>query len=286
MEVWVYAGQDRATQELLTAARRVADRVVCFGPGDDLAALPGGPVAAAVAERAAAADLILFPTSYDGRDVAGRLSARLDRPIIANGVDLIVEGDEMLVETAIFGGSTMVRTAFRGPRPWLASFRPGSFPKGDAECDDAVTVGAPGVRAPRIVARHHEEHEGPALDEAAVVVAGGRGAGSAETFALVAELARLLGGAPAATRAAVDSGWAPYAWQVGQTGKTVTPEVYLAFGVSGAAQHLVGMLGARHVVAVNRDRAAPIFSLADLGVVGDVADVLPRLIAALAERRR
>ena len=286
MEVWVYA----ASPELLTAARRVGRRVVAFGPAPDPApgpgVLPAGPVAAGVADRmAASADLVLFPTSYDGRDVAGRLSARLDRPIIANGVDLILDGDQVQVETAIFGGSTTVRTAFRGPKPWLASFRPGSFPRAQAAPapDEVVTVAAT-AGAPRIVARHHAEHEGPALDEARVVVAGGRGAGPAEAFALVVELARLLGGAPAATRAAVDSGWAPYAWQVGQTGKTVAPEVYLAFGLSGAAQHLVGMRGARHVIAVNRDRAAPIFSVADLGVVGDVREVLPRLIAALTRR--
>lgn len=321
MEVWVHAESrrgtpTRATLELLTAARRVGDRVVAFGVAEQVLAVaddfgaygaatlyavdatagtvPGGRVAAAVASAGAAdADLLLFPTSYDGRDIAGRLSARLDRPIIANGVDLAVAGDEVMVETSIFGGSTTVRTAFRGPRPWLASFRTGSFDRDrDGDGEAAAGSGQPEIVhlqvaavGPRVVARHEEEHAGPALDEAAVVVAGGRGVGSAETFALVAELARLLGGAPAATRAAVDSGWAPYAWQVGQTGKTVTPSVYLAFGLSGAAQHLVGMRGARHVIAVNRDRAAPIFSVADLGVVGDVNHVLPRLIALLEARR-
>jgi electron transfer flavoprotein alpha subunit len=292
VEVWVYAESARSTDELLTAARRVGDRVVVFGAADDdrgLGVLPGGPVAAAVAERAAAsADLILFPTSYDGRDVAGRLSARLDRPIIANGVDLVRDGDQVIVETSIFGGTTTVRTAFRGPRPWLASLRPGSFPRHEGRADETevVRLGGTAQAAPRIVARHEEPRPGPALEEASVVVAGGRGLGSAETFALVAELARVLGGAPGATRAAVDAGWAPYAWQVGQTGQTVSPTVYLAFGLSGAAQHLVGMRGARHVIAVNRDRAAPIFSLADLGVVGDAGEILPRLIALLAARNR
>ncbi len=293
MEVWVYG----PTPELLAAAWRVGRRVVAFGPDPALAAaaLAGGPVAAAVAGRAAAsADLILFPTSYEGRDVAGRLAARLGRPLIANGVGLAVEGGEdgdrgaVVVETSIFGGSTIVRTAFRGPKPWLASFRPGSFPRdGAPPPSEVVTVGASHLAgAPRIVARHPAPHGGPALDEAAVVVAGGRGMGSGEAFALVAELARLLGGAPAATRAAVDGGWAPYAWQVGQTGKTVAPDVYLAFGLSGAAQHVVGMRGARHVVAVNRDRSAPIFSVADLGVVGDARGVLARLVTSLEARRR
>ena len=287
MEAWVYAEArrgtpTRATRELVWAARRFADRVVAFGPAA-ADVLPGGPVAAGVADAiAATADLVLFPTSYDGRDVAGRLSARLDRPIIANGVGLAVDGDEVTVETSIFGGATAVRTAFRGPRPWLASFRPGSFAQ-DGDVPEVRLVGAEDVPAPRITARHEEARGGPSLDEAAVVVAGGRGLGSAETFALVATLAMRLGGAPAATRAAVDSGWAPYAWQVGQTGKTVTPTVYLAFGLSGAAQHLVGMRGARHVIAVNTERSAPIFGVADLGIVGDARQVLPRLIALLDE---
>lgn len=313
MEVWVYADGGRTTRELVAAARLVgAERIVAFGVAESVLAtggsvsrvvavdgadgvLPGGPVAAAAASAGAGgADLILFPTSYDGRDVAGRLSARLGRPIIANGVGLAVEGDDVIVETSIFGGSTTVRAAFRGPRPWLASFRPGSFPRDEAvvavgagPADEVVRVAATtGAPAPRIVGRHEEVREGPALDEASVVVAGGRGLGSAEAFALVGELARALGGAPAATRAAVDSAWAPYAWQVGQTGKTVSPDVYLAFGLSGAAQHLVGMRGARHVIAVNRDRAAPIFSVADLGVVGDARVILPRLMSLLAERNQ
>ncbi|MGH9276787.1 MAG: electron transfer flavoprotein subunit alpha/FixB family protein, partial [Acidimicrobiales bacterium] len=135
-----------------------------------------------------------------------------------------------------------------------------------------------------VVARHVEEHEGPKLDVAEVVVAGGRGLGSAGAFDLVADLARLLGGAPAASRAVVDAGWVPYAWQVGQTGRTVAPTVYLAFGISGAAQHLVGMKGAKHVVAVNKDRGAPIFDVADLGIVGDAGTVLAKLIRSLRDR--
>ena len=282
MEVWAYGG----APELMAAAWRIADRVVAFGPSASLAAgvLSAGPVAAAVAERmAASADVVLFPTSYDGRDVAGRLSARLGRPIVANGVGLAVQGDTVVVETCIFGGATVVRTAFRGPRPWLASFRPGSFPKDEAR-PPSETVTVDEGDGPRILARHRVEHGGPSLDEASVVVAGGRGLGSADAFALVSELAGVLGGAPAATRAAVDGGWAPYAWQVGQTGKTVAPDVYLAFGLSGAAQHLVGMRAARHVIAVNTDRSAPIFGVAELGVVGDARQLLPQLIEALKAR--
>jgi electron transfer flavoprotein alpha subunit len=139
--------------------------------------------------------------------------------------------------------------------------------------------------AAQVVARHVETQEGPKLDEATVVVSGGRGLGSPERYALVEELAALLHGAPGATRAIVDAGWVPYSHQVGQTGKTVRPTLYIACGISGATQHLIGMKGARHVIAINTDRDAPIFGVADLGVVGDCGVVLPRLIESLRTRR-
>lgn len=136
----------------------------------------------------------------------------------------------------------------------------------------------------KVVARHVEEHYGPSLDEATVIIAGGRGLGNKTNYTLIEDLAKLLKGAPAASRAIVDAGWVPYAYQVGQTGKTVKPEVYIACGISGATQHLVGMKAAKHIIAINKDGLAPIFGAADLGVVGDVNEILPRLIKALAER--
>jgi electron transfer flavoprotein alpha subunit len=222
--------------------------------------------------------------------VAGRLSARLDRPVVANGLGLALVEGRIVVETSMFGGALSVRTALRGPPPWLVSLRPKAFAPEEVEpavVPEVEVVAAPpeaAAPAPRVVAGHAEDRQGPALDEAAVVVAGGRGLGSPEAFAQVVELARLLGGAPGATRAVVDAGWAPYAWQVGQTGQTVAPLVYLAFGISGAVQHAIGMRGAKHVVAVNKDRTAPIFDLADLGVVGDARQVLPRLIQSVRAR--
>jgi electron transfer flavoprotein alpha subunit len=144
--------------------------------------------------------------------------------------------------------------------------------------DSGATNGA------RVLQRHVEERTGPKLDEAAVVVSGGRGLGEASKYEMIEELAKLLHAAPGASRAIVDAGWVPYSHQVGQTGKTVKPTVYIACGISGATQHMVGMKGSKNIVAINKDREAPIFSIADLGVVGDVHKVVPRLIEALKAR--
>ncbi|HLG92251.1 MAG TPA: electron transfer flavoprotein subunit alpha/FixB family protein, partial [Acidimicrobiales bacterium] len=178
---------------------------------------------------------------------------------------------------------------FTGEPPYIFVVRAKSFaaePAGGAAAE-VVPLEVPdtGARnAARVLERHVEERTGPKLDEADVVVSGGRGLGAAENFAMVEELARLLNGAPGASRAIVDAGWVPYAYQVGQTGKTVKPNVYVALGISGATQHLVGMKGAKNIVAVNKDKEAPIFSVADLGVVGDVHKVVPKLIEALKAR--
>ena len=263
-----------------------------YSLGDPGEALLGVPIAAAMAaqiEAGNAPDLIMFATTYDGRDAAGRLSAKLGRPVLSNGVAVSVDGDAVVVENAAFGGGTLVRTAFRDQGPHIALFRPKSFAAEESGGGPAEVVkveipdtGATG--AARILERHVEERSGPKLDEAAVVVSGGRGLGSAENYALVEELAKLLKAAPAASRAIVDAGWVPYAYQVGQTGKTVKPTVYLAIGISGATQHLAGMKDAKNIVAINKDKEAAIFGVADLGIVGDVHKVVPKLIEALKAR--
>ena len=317
MKIWVYAESEgdkptTATLELVTKARELGDvECVYVGPeaatvapalgeygaakvfvvdaGESLAGCVG---AAAVAQLVGehAPDLILFAQSYDGRDAIARLSVKLDRTVLTNGMSLSAEGDTITVGTAIFGGNTLVDTKFEGPGPHLAAIRPKSFvaEAGGAAAGEIVNVGA--VDAGRggeakILERHVEEREGPKLEEATVVVSGGRGIGAAENYEpLVEELAKLLKGASGASRAIVDAGWVPYSKQVGQTGKTVKPKVYVALGISGATQHMVGMKGSDNIIAINKDGEAPIFSVADLGIVGDVHKVVPKLIEALKAR--
>jgi electron transfer flavoprotein alpha subunit len=302
------------TYELLTKARSIASTVEAFTWGDassvaaDLGrfgasrvlttgdidqALPGVPVAAAIAAQVQAGngpDAILFAQDYDGRDIAGRLSAKLGAGVLTNLVGL---GDDGTSEHAVFGGSTIVRARFTGSSPQspqLFLVRPKSFAAeegGSAASPEVVTVDVPDTGAAssaRIVERHVEQHTGPKLDEANVVVSGGRGLGEASKYEMIEELAKLLKGAPGASRAIVDAGWVPYAYQVGQTGKTVKPTVYIAVGISGATQHMVGMKGAKNIIAINKDQEAPIFSIADLGIVGDVHKVVPKLIEALKAR--
>jgi electron transfer flavoprotein alpha subunit len=317
--VWVYAEADGpkpdgSTLELLSKAREVGDTVEAVYVGADADALAGplgehgattlyavdpgealsGVVGAAALASLVAArqpNLILFAQSYDGRDAIARLSAVLDRPVITNGTSLAVDGDRVTVGTAVFGGNTLVDTAFTGPGPYLAAFRPKSFPAepsggSPAAVERVAAVDAGRAGAARVLERHVEEREGPKLEEATVVVSGGRGLGSAEAYEpLVEELAKLLHGASGASRAIVDAGWVPYAKQVGQTGKVVKPKLYIALGISGATQHLVGMKGSDNIVAVNKDGEAPIFSIADLGVVGDVHKVVPKLIEAIKARQ-
>lgn len=263
-----------------------ADRVISVSVEPDglLAPVIAGGIGSRFAEGAPSA--VLLPGTCDGRDIGAALSVLVDRPVLANVVGLAADGPGIISEHAIFGGVTKVNARVNDDGPGIFLVRPGSFELCPGRGLSPITEQVVGVSASpaRVLERREEAIEGPSLEDATVVVTGGRGLGSAERFGDVVELARLLGGAPGATRAIVDAGWAPYGLQVGQTGKTVKPDVYLAFGVSGATQHVVGMRNARHVVAVNTDEHAPIIALADLAVIGDAPAVLRRLIEALRAR--
>jgi electron transfer flavoprotein alpha subunit len=263
-----------------------------YTTGDLAGALPGVPVANAIAalvEGGNAPDAIVAATSYVGRDIAGRLSAKLDRTVITNNVDLEVDGDKLVTTEPVFGGSTNVKTTFTAAGPHLVLVRPKSFAPesagGAAAAVETIAVPDSGKSGGAVITnRHVEEREGPSLDEAAIVVSGGRGLGEATSFVMVEDLAKLLAAAPGASRAIVDAGWVPYSYQVGQTGKVVKPTVYIAAGISGATQHMVGMKGSKNIIAINKDAEAPIFSVSDLGIVGDVHKILPQLIEALKAR--
>jgi electron transfer flavoprotein alpha subunit len=314
MKVLVFAEAENGTPvtstlELLTKARELGDVEAAFvgseadkvavavgeygatklyrcSPEGSLTGVVGAALVAKVVE-AQSPDLVLFAQTYDGRDAIARLSARIDRPVLTNGYSLTVEGDAVSVGAQVFGGKLLVETQFTGPAPYLAAIRPKSFAAepsgGGAATVEQVDLGETGRGTEAKVLDHHvEEREGPKLEEATIVVSGGRGIGSAESYGpLVDELAQLLKGASGASRAIVDAGWVPYSKQVGQTGKTVKPKLYIALGISGATQHLVGMKGSDNIIAVNKDAEAPIFSVADLGVIGDVQKVVPKLIEAL-----
>ena len=263
-----------------------------YATGDLGGKLPGVAVSAAmkaVIDGGDTPDLIMFPQNYEGRDVMSRLSVKLDRTVLTNNIDVTVDGGTVAVTTPIFGGNLLVTTGFSGAAPYLAAFRPKSFAAESAGGAAAAVVAAPvpelgATGAAQVHAVHVEETTGPKLDEAAIVVSGGRGLGEAAKYEMVETLAKLLKGAPGASRAIVDAGWVPYSYQVGQTGKVVKPGVYIACGISGATQHMVGMKGAKNIIAINKDKEAPIFGIADLGIVGDVHKVLPKLIEALQAR--
>ena len=316
-KVWVYAevrpdGPTPAALELLTKARSLGDPVeaVALGPGATMAAVTLGDYGArsvfasddpvygeCLAQPATHAlhtlvqeyrpDLILFSTTYDSRDVAGRLQARTGSTLMSNATD--VESLDV-ARTQIAGGSLLVEVALEGPAPRLVLVRPKSFeaePSGGSASVVPVEVEIPEeLRRARRIERHEEAAAGPKLEEAKVVIAGGRGLQAPANFAMLDELAAALGNAAVgASRAVVDAGWVPYSYQVGQTGKTVKPEVYLAVGISGALQHIVGMKGAKRIVAINKDGDAPIFKLADLGIVGDALNLLPALIEEIRARK-
>jgi electron transfer flavoprotein alpha subunit len=290
------------TLELLTIARRLGEPVcVWFGSGADQASSTLGEYGASAVYAADSAEMtdhpvvpmvdvmtalveqlspaaVLVPSSADGKEVAGRLAVRTASGVITDAVDI----DEHGVATqSVFGGSTIVHSKVTTGTP-IFTVRPNSVPPQAAPTTcavESVQVAVSDLAKKAQVTDRTVAGKGgrPELTEAAIVVSGGRGVGGPEGFAIIERLADSLGGAVGASRAATDAGWYPHQYQVGQTGKTVSPQLYIANGISGAIQHRAGMQTSKVVVVVNKDAEAPIFELADFGVVGDLHEVVPRL---------
>jgi electron transfer flavoprotein alpha subunit len=233
-------------------------------------------------------DTVFLAKSVLAADVAAGLAARLDAGLNWDLSDVAADDGRLVGKRPALQDSVFVDVGWKG-EPRIALFRSGSFdPKetgGDAEVEDVPVELEDFSTGARMVEQAHEESEGPSIEDAEVVVAGGRGLGGPENFTLVEELAKALGGAVGATRAVVDAGWYPYSTQVGQTGKTVSPKLYIACGISGAIQHKVGMQSSGVIVAINKDANAPIFEFSDLGIVGDLNKILPKLTEAVKAKK-
>jgi electron transfer flavoprotein alpha subunit len=320
MNIWVYAELSngklhRVALELVTKGRELGDvTAVVLGPGaEEQAALlgeygakrvlvhsdeafgqylvePAAEVLGTLLEQEKP-DLLLIGTTYDGRDLAARLNARLNCGVITDGAEIKLEGGNLKVTVPWYSATTLVDVTLNNDSTKLILVRPKSFGAEKADSAGSPQVEKIGVAVPdsakraKIVENVVQKSEGPTLEEAAVVVSGGRGLKQAENFKILYDLAGQVNGAVGASRAVVDAGWVPYSMQVGQTGKTVKPSVYMACGISGAIQHTVGMKGAKYIIAINTDADAPIFKFADFGVVGDALKIIPALTEEIKKRK-
>ena len=234
------------------------------------------------------AENVLFGASVLAADVAAGLAARLDTGLNWDVTDFSLDGGALVAKRPALGDTVLLEVGWTST-PRLAVVRSGAFEAvetgGSATVESVAVAPQEFSTAARMVEQAHEEASGPSIEDAEVIVAGGRGLGSPDGFKLAEDLAAALGGAVAATRAVVDAGWYPYAAQVGQTGKSVSPKLYIALGISGAIQHKVGMQNSGAIVAINKDANAPIFDFADFGVVGDLNQVAPKLAELVRARK-
>ena len=285
--VWIGAGAE-AGRERLAEFGAVKVYVAEGGDVEDYVVAPTAEVLAGLVGRLAPAAVLIAATG-EGKEVAGRLAVKTGSGVITDAVELAAGDDGGLVaEQSIFGGAIIVKSRVRTGTPIIA-VRPNSMEPVPAPAAAGIepagvelTEAAKAVRITERVAA--ERGERPELTDAAIVVSGGRGVGNADNFALIEKLADSLGAAVGASRAATDAGWYPHQFQVGQTGKTVSPQLYLAVGISGAIQHRAGMQTSKTIMVINKDPEAPIFELADFGVVGDLFAVVPQLIEEVERR--
>jgi electron transfer flavoprotein alpha subunit len=303
----------KVTAELLTFARRLGEPAAVFvgsgfdtakeslaqygatktyvADGADLSSYLVAPVAEVLAQLVAdnKPAAVLLASGAEGKEIAGRLALKTGSGVITDATDVTAEGGAITAEQPVFGGSTVVRSTVTTGTP-IITVRPNSVAAeaadGSAERVDVSIELSEAAKGARITDRVVEEKgERPELSEAAIVVSGGRGVGSGENFSVIEALADSLGAAVGASRAATDAGWYPHQHQVGQTGKTVSPQLYIAAGISGAIQHRAGMQTSKTIVAINKDPEAPIFELVDFGVVGDLHQVVPALTEKVKARK-
>lgn len=250
---------------------------------------PGAETLAYLIEQIAPS-LVLIGGTYDGRDIAGRVNAKLGSGVITDAGEISFEGGALKVTVPWYSATTIVDVTSPSNAP-LVMVKPKTFAAEKLEGAAVPTVEkisftpSDKSKRARILETVMEKSEGPSLEEANVVISGGRGLKDAKNFELLHKLAEPLNATVGATRAVVDSGWVSYSMQVGQTGKTVKPNVYIAVGISGAIQHTVGMKGSKNIIAINTDEEAPIFKVSDLGIVGDSLKILPALTEELKKRR-